>query len=358
LVGIFDQKYKRLKGRIMKRNLAVWGMGLMLLSCFFSFQARAAENALLGKWKVLSQTPNGQLEIEFDFKQEADKIVGNATAAQGGGTFSNIKFDNSKFMADLIIGGRTYKLQASLEGEKMTGTWEQEGGDPKGTWTGAKAAATAAASSAATSSGSGISGAWDSVAVTPNGDMAATLSLSQEGEKVTGEIRSDMGSLPISAGSFKEDKLQFDLDLGGNVYRIQATLKDGKFTGGWAPAGSTSGGPWSATRKGGATPAAAAAQPAASSILGTWNVIAATPDGEMRFVAEFKLANDALAGSFSTPDGNIALQKTAFSDNKLSFDLNYMGGTYHVEATLANDKLTGKWAGGGESGAINAERKK
>ncbi len=340
---------------IMKRNLVMGSIALLFVSGCFSVQAQAADNVLVGKWKVLSQTSNGQLEIVFEFKQEADKIVGSATAAQGGGVFSSVKLETSKFTADLVIGGQTYKLLASLEGEKMNGTWAQDGGDAKGTWTAAKEGAPAA-----TASAGGISGEWNSIAVTPNGDMAATLALTQDGEKVSGEIRSEMGSLPIAAASFKGDKLQFDLDLGGNVYRIQAALKDGKFTGSWAPAGSTEGGPWSATRKSGTAPAAAASKAAAGSVLGTWNVIASTPDGEMRFVAEFKQANDVLTGSFTTPDGAIALQKPAFADGKLSFSLDYMGGTYRVEANLVDDKLTGKWAdvGGGASGGLTAERKK
>jgi hypothetical protein len=348
----FNPEHLEEKVSTMKKYRGILGVGLLII--FGIIAAHAADNALLGKWKVISQTPNGPLEIEFEFKEAGGKIVGSAAAAQGGGVFSSVTLDNTKFLADLTIGSRTFKLQGALAGDKMNGTWEQEGGDAKGTWSAAKASAPVAAAAG------GISGKWDMVAVTPNGDMAATLALTQDGEKITGEVSSEMGSLPLSAGSFKGDKLQFDLDLGGNIYRIQATLKEGKFTGGWAPAGSSDGGPWSATRKGGAAPATATPQPGGSPIVGTWNVVAQTPEGEMRFVAEFKPAGEGITGSFTGPDGTVALQKTAFSSGKLTFDLDYMGGIYRIIANLENDKLSGKWAAvdGSVSGSLSADRKK
>jgi hypothetical protein len=257
---------------------------------------------------------------------------------------------------DLIIGDSTYRLFSALKEGKLEGTWEQVGAEMKGTWT-ATRSATATPVPAPTAGG--VLGAWSTVAVTPNGDMAATLELKQDAEKLTGVISSDMGSLPIQAVSFKDNKLQFDLELGGNTYRIAATLDGDKLNGGWSPAAGGEGGAWRATRKASSAPSAPAA-PAPSGIAGSWTVVAVTPDGSMQFVAEIKQSGNDLSGAVVTPDGRITMQKLVFGDNKVTFEVQYMGGTYRVEATLANEKLSGRWSsvGGGEGGALTGERRK
>jgi hypothetical protein len=188
--------------------------------------------------------------------------------------------------------------------------------------------------------------------------MTAVLDLKQDGDKLSGEIRSDMGSLLIQAGSFKDPKLQFDIDLGGTTYRIQAELKEGKFTGGWAPAAGGDGGAWSAARKGDRPAMEAKAVPAA--VIGIWNAVANSPDGDLQFQMEIKQSGDTLAGQFITPDGSLPLPKLVFANDKLSFEVEYMGGLYRVELLLANDKLAGRWFAvtGSENGTFTAERKK
>jgi hypothetical protein len=318
--------------------------------------ASAGVESLLGKWQVKAETPNGPLDLEFEFRQESGQIQGTASTVQGSVPFSAIKFEGTKLAMDLALGDSTYKLNATLQEGKLDGTWEQVGGAMKGTWTAVRSAAPAPVTA---SPAGGVLGSWNTVAVTPNNDITATLELKQEGEKLTGVISSDMGSLPIQAASFKDNKLQFDLELGGNTYRVSATLAGDKLDGGWAPAAGGEGGAWRATRKAVAVPVAPAPQ-ATPGIVGSWNVVAVTPEGNMQFVAEIKQAGADLTGSVVTPDGRITMQKLVIADNKLTFEVDYMGGTYRVEATVTDDKLSGKWfaVGGGEGGALSGERKK
>ncbi len=342
----------------MCKKLEFIGAALLIVCGLAVRPAGAADESITGKWNAVAETPEGPRALEFEFKQDGAKIGGTATLGQASGSFSAVKFEPPKFAGDLEIRGGTFRLLGSLKDGKLEGTWEQVGSEIKGTWTAVRALPSGPSTTA--SSAAGISGTWETLAVTPNGDLTAALEIRQEAEKVSGEIKSDMGSLPIQAVSFKDDKLQFDLDLGGTVYRIQATLKEGKFVGGWAPAAGGDGGAWSATRKASAPAPAAAPKPEVPAIVGTWNAVAFTPDGEMRFAVEIKQDGGALNGSVSTPDGTIPLQKVSYTDDKLTFELDFMGGTYRIEAALAVDKLTGKWSavGGSDAGNLTAERKK
>ncbi len=337
----------------MQKGIAVIGLVLFLASGGTAASLTAADD-IVGKWQVKAETPNGPFDLAFEFRPEAGKISGTATAPQGSGTFSTVKFESPSFSAELQIGDESYRLTATMKDGKLAGAWEQIGGDAKGTWTAERVGQTSSSAP-----GSGISGVWDSLATTPNGDMSATIELKQDGEKVTGEIRSDMGSLPIQAASFKEGKLQFDIELGGGTYRVQAALKDGKLDGGWAPAEGGDGGSWTANRKA-ASAATVPAKAAGNAIVGLWNAVASTPDGDMSFQIEIKQAGDSLSGAFLTPDGNLPLPKLTFENDKLSFEVEYMGGNYRIELILANEKLTGKWSAisGSESGAFVAERRK
>jgi hypothetical protein len=161
---------------------------------------------------------------------------------------------------------------------------------------------------------------------------------------------------------YKENKLQFDVELGGNTYRVEGTHKENKIDGKWYPTAGGEGGSWSATRKS-ATPAPQGTPTQAVSPLsvieGAWSTIAVTPDGNLTLQTVFKLVGGTLTGQLVTPDGTVPVQKLSFSENKLSFEVDYMGGTYRIEGILADGKMTGRWSavGGSESGAWSAERK-
>ncbi len=314
----------------------------------------AAGQSIVGKWKGTAETPDGTIGLQIEFKQDGEKLAGTLSAMEETGPFSTVKFNHPSFSGDVVLGGNTYRLIGTMKDGKLEGTWEEVGGDAKGSW---KAEPLAPPAPVATAHAGGVTGSWDSVAATPNGDLPGLLEIKMEGDKLAGEIRSDMGAVTLQAVSFKDDKLQFELELGGETYRVQATLKEDKLVGGWSPAAGGEGGAWNATRK--ATAVAAPASPAPA-IVGAWNAVASTPDGEMQFVVDIKQTGEGLSGSIMTPDGAINLQKPVFANNTLTFEVEYMGGTYRIEAALAGDKLTGKWSAvsGSDSGNLTAERKK
>ncbi len=341
----------------MQKKFALLIPALLLSIGIGTNSTTAAGQSIVGKWKGTAETPDGPIGLQLEFKQDGGQLAGAISAMEETGQFSTVKFDHPNFSGDVVLGGNTYRLTGTMKDGKLEGTWEEVGGDAKGTWK--VEPITPPAPVIATQPG-GITGAWDSVAVTPNGDLPGTLELRQEGDKLVGEIKSDMGAVTLQAASFKDEKLQFDLEIGGDMYRVQATLKEGKLVGGWSPVSGGEGGAWNATRKAAAPTAVAAPASAVPEIVGSWDAVASTPEGEMRFVVDIKQAGDGLSGSIVTPDGSIELQKPVFANGALTFQIDYMGGTYRIEAALAGDTLTGKWSAlsGPESGKLTAGRKK
>ncbi len=311
---------------------------------------QAGSQAILGKWLAKADTPNGPMEVEFEFRHEGAQLAGTAIVMGSSVPLSNVQFDGSRLTGDLLVFGENYQIVGNLIGEKLSGSWEQAGGDMKGTWSADRAGGLSAA-------GSGAVGSWDSVAVTPGGDLRAVLDVKQEGEGLTGAVSSDMGSIPVSAVTFKDGKFHFEIEVGGTVYAVDAELQEGALKGKWAPLGGETGGEWSATRRV-AEPSPAAA-PAAASLAGNWDALVESPDGQLSFEMQLQQAGESISGQLVDPDGSIALQKATFSGDKLSFDVEYMGGLYRIDLTLEGTRLSGKWTAvsGTESGKFSAQKK-
>ncbi len=104
-------------------------------------------------------------------------------------------------------------------------------------------------------------------------------------------------------------------------------------------------------------PAPLATAPGAPAVVGLWDADASSSQGNLRLQMEIRWDGRTLAGTFASSEGTVPLSKLVFADDKLSFEVN-MGGDYRIEASLANDRLTGKWSAisGTESGSFTAER--
>jgi hypothetical protein len=308
---------------------------------------QAGAQTIAGKWLGNADTPNGPVDLVFEIRQEGNQLTGTATLFETPTPISALRFDDGKFSGEITVMGGSYRLLATVNEGKMTGTWEQVGGDYKGTWTAAREAAAPA---------SGIAGTWEIVAVTPDGDASYLLELNRQGDGFTGTIGGDMGTASLDALSFKDGKLHFEVDGGGTVYIIDGALEGDNLKGRWAISGGDASGTWSGKRKGAA---AGSAAPAQASLGGTWEGSADTPDGTMSFQMLLQQNGDNLTGQIPMPDGTVTLQKVSFSGGKLVFEVDYMGGTYRFEATLDGLSLKGKWSSvdGSDSGSFTAQKK-
>jgi hypothetical protein len=102
--------------------------------------------------------------------------------------------------------------------------------------------------------------------------------------------------------------------------------------------------------------AALASAADAPGIVGTWDAVASTPNGEMSSVITIKQVDGALKADIEL-DG----AKQVVTDEKLEGDVfkmkvQYEGGVYDVELKVAGDAAEGTWQGGGYSGTLKAKR--
>jgi hypothetical protein len=332
----------------MKRSFP-FAIAALVLVLALPAQGFSGVEKLVGKWLAKAVTPNGPVEIEFDLKLDGDKLAGTAAMFQGSIPLSAIKFDDPKLTIELSAGQQDFRLSGTLKDDRFEGTWEQVGGDMKGTWSAERKGPAPVAAAA----NGGVSGTWSLVAVTPQGELPLTMEVKEAAGKVTGSLSSAMGVVAIESGTYASGKLGFDLNIGA-VYHVDLDVVGDKITGKWGQAG-TDGGAVTGTRKGGTT-APAAAEP---QIDGDWDARASSPEGVLTFTLTLKRDGSSLSATLSTPEGSMAGQNASCAAGKVSFEVEYMGGRYRIESTVSGNKLTGRWTevGASNTGDFSAERK-
>ncbi len=204
-----------------------------------------------------------------------------------------------------------------------------------------------------------VVGKWLAHAETPQGPLELTFDFRMDGDRMVGTVTVHESVMPASALKFEDPQLTLQINFLGGDYRIAGALKDDTLVGGWEQIGGEMKGTWKAERAAAENNTATApSAPGAAGIEGTWNSVAASPDGELPFTIELKRSGPALEGKITAGAESVPLEKVTFSDGKLSFQVEYAGGLYRIEATLAGDKLTGKWSSidGTDSGAFSADR--
>ena len=95
----------------------------------------------------------------------------------------------------------------------------------------------------------------------------------------------------------------------------------------------------------------------APKIVGTWDAVISSPNGDLSAVIVVKEAGGALEAEVEI-DG---VQRVV-TDEKLEGDVfrmkvQYQGGVYDVEMKVAGDAMEGTWQGGGYSGTLKAKRR-
>lgn len=167
----------------------------------------------------------------------------------------------------------------------------------------------------------GVSGDWDVTLQTPMGDNTFQVSFKQDGEKVTGVLKSPMGELPFDGGTIAGSDLKFAFTINAQGTSIIITMTgkvEGDKIAGKADFGGFGEGDWSAKRASAAmaaAPAAPAAAPAASAssmagAAGKWDVVMRTPGGEIPATATLTDNGGKLSGTFGSQMGEVPLSGT------------------------------------------------
>ena len=91
--------------------------------------------------------------------------------------------------------------------------------------------------------------------------------------------------------------------------------------------------------------------------LGTWDVVAQTPNGEMPSVLTIKAAEGGVKAEFELGGAARTVSDEKLVGDVLTFKVQYEGGLYGVEAKITGDTLEGTWQGNDASGTLKAKRR-
>jgi hypothetical protein len=224
----------------MKRMLSFCAGAALTLSA-----ASALAADVTGTWSATAQTPNGDMQLTFTFKQDAAKLTGSVQGPMGDPMdIANGKIDGDKFSFDVSFNGMTIHHDCTVSGDEISMKTSADNADfpameltlkrVQSAAPAAPAAPTAAAQPsqppavsaqpAAAAPGS-VTGTWTTTIQTPNGDMDLSYALKQDGTKLTGTVQGPMGDpIQITNGKIDGDKLAFDVAVNGMSFHYDGTV--------------------------------------------------------------------------------------------------------------------------------------
>jgi hypothetical protein len=227
------------KGRNMKKLMRTAFrfelLILFILSAWMIVAAQAtASPSLAGKYEGTAKGPNGDAHLVLELIDDAGKISGQLTSP--GGVYK-------------IVKGQTVDgvLTIEAEGAKTKGklTLRQKDDTLAGDFTADGKTGPVEFKKASTID---LNGEWDAVADAQGQPFPFTLTLKVDGEKVTGSSSSQLGTTPITTGTWKDGKLAIVMEGGAGQIAMMATIVEGKLSGDYDFAGQLSG-KWVAIKK-------------------------------------------------------------------------------------------------------------
>jgi hypothetical protein len=100
------------------------GLSMSRLFCFFvvTFFAMSIGFAqdMNGKWKGQMQSPNGSMELTFNFKVSGDSLTGSVAGPMGELPLINGKTNGKKFSFDVNVGEMTINHQCTMMSDSIS----------------------------------------------------------------------------------------------------------------------------------------------------------------------------------------------------------------------------------------------
>jgi hypothetical protein len=200
-----------------------------------------------------------------------------------------------------------------------------------------------------------VTGTWVLTLDSPTGPTNLDVTLKQDGEALTGELISPIGTAPFK-GTLIKDVLTVNasLDLQGTqlVLVFSGKVANDAMIGN-VKLGDFGEAPWTAKRKAAAAPAPPAASAAAaattsapaaagSGIAGKWAVQLEVPGNPLALTAVFNQKGDAVTGTFTSPQGELPVTGT-ITGNALKLEFAAPGGmSVTMTGQLSGSTLAGK----------------
>jgi hypothetical protein len=217
------------------------------------------------------------------------------------------------------------------------------------------------AASAATLQSDPVTGKYVGVAKSAAiGDIPITVTLKNDGGKISGTVDTPNGPASITSGTFTDGKLMMKLDAGGNEINITAKLDGDKITGEWELAGQT--GTLELKREvvAATAPSTPSAMPAAGGdpITGDWDATVDVQGQQFPFTLKLKLDGEKVTGSSESAMGSASLSNGSFKAGKLTFSLDTPNGSVSMTAMVKDGKMTGDFDAAGQmQGKWEAKKK-
>ena len=173
-------------------------IGTILLLVIFSLVSNAQK--LDGNWKGKMSTPNGDMELLFTFKVNAELLSGTVTTQMGAIPIENGKINGNNFSFDVNANGQVISNTGVLEGNvvKLSAPIMEKPLELTRVEEKAK-----------------IDGKWIGKASSPQGEFELTFTFKVDGEKLTGKNSSAMGEMDLTNGVVSGNDFSFDIDMQG-----------------------------------------------------------------------------------------------------------------------------------------------
>lgn len=197
-----------------------------------------------------------------------------------------------------------------------------------------------------------VTGRWDVMVSTDQGEIPASLVLKKDGTKIVGSIAGPQGEAPVEASvEEKNVSIWFSMDTSNGPIAItmNGTL-EGNAMKGMVDIGGSGSASWTATRAA-AAPAATTpdakqdSTPAVLDVSGTWMLEVNTPAGTGTPTLVLKQQGEKLTGSYTSNQFGEAAVTGSLKGNAISFafDLNIEGNAVTVvyTGTVEKDTMSG-----------------
>jgi hypothetical protein len=175
-----------------------------------------------GAWDVVMNTPQGTQNFRAEFAVEGETLKGQLKRGnnpQGLPVTGTAKGKEVSFSYSVKFQEMDLKITmtGNIDGDNIKGVADF-GGLAQDEWTAKRATgmATTPAVSAAPAAVNDLTGVWDGQVETSAGSGTPTLTLKQEGEKITGTYKGQLGDYPLT-GTVKGDAVEFSFKVSGQV---------------------------------------------------------------------------------------------------------------------------------------------
>ena len=211
-------------------------MGAVLLAG----PVHAQGNSAAGTWDVSLTTPNGPMSVALTLKKDGAKLSGSIAGPQGEVAVEGTQKDKAvvvSFSVQTPNGAFAIVMNGNQDGDAIGGTMDF-GGQGQAEWTGKRrggAAASAGGPAAAPGQGdkpADVSGTWAIQLDIGGQTVTPTVTLKQDGEKLSGTYSSQVLGEQQVTGTVKGNDITFGFQasLDGNAVKVTYTGKVDKDT--------------------------------------------------------------------------------------------------------------------------------